>query len=301
MKLHYITLVSASLICSLPLFSRAQSSGVDKPEPVSAAFEHGFLINNQTVTTPLKNSLDVGIQHRFGVIDQPHDMYGIYAPANIRLYIGYGITKDISVGIGSTKAKENYDLSWKYTFLRQMTSGMPVTISYFGNIACSGVLDTKLLNQENKTLEANRLSYFNEIMVARKFNSHLSLQAGVYYSYYNIVDSAALYGHHGFLGVSAVGRYKFSPQSSVLFEYNFPLGVSDVPTVSRPKPNIGIGLEVSTGNHQFQIFLCNANGILGQETGVYNLNDYTNTFKYHGGIPAWIFGFNITRNWGFGK
>jgi len=292
MKIYSLRKIILLFLYAIPMCLFAQ----DKPEPVSSAFEHGLLINNQTVTNPLKNSLDVVIQHRFGAIDQPHDMYGIYAPSNIRLYIGYGITKDLSVGIGSTKSNELYDFSWKYTLLKQMTSGMPVTISYFGNVANSAKKD--LLNQDNQGAYADRLSYFNEIMIARRFNSHLSLQVGGYCAYYNMIDSASFNGKHLFYGVSAIGRYKFSPQSSILVEYDLPLNVSDIPLISRPKQNIGIGFEVSTGNHQFQIFFCNANGILAQESRVFTQYPADNLW-FKG--PAWILGFNITRNWGFNK
>ena len=301
MKNKFVKTLSLSLVFMIPIALFAQDAATAKSErpvaePVLSTFEHSFLMNNNTTETHGNKSLDVAIQHRFGLIDQPHDMYGFYAPSNIRLYIGYGINKNLSVGVGATKANENYDLSWKYALLKQQTYGMPVSVTYYGNVAMSGVLDTKLYNQENKALTVNRLSYYNEIMVSRKFNNHLSLQAGVNYSYFNMIDSASFSGHHGFLGIAAVGRYKFSPQSSILVEYNMPLGVSDIPTASRPMSNIGIGFEVSTGNHQFQIFVSNSNGILSQGSRVYNINDNSNLK-----VPAWLIGFNITRQWGFNK
>jgi hypothetical protein len=304
MKNQFLKILTLSLIFMIPMVLLAQEK-TEKPvaEPVLSTFEHSFLMNNNTTEVHGKKSLDVAIQHRFGLADQPHDLYGFYAPSNIRLYLGYGITKNFAVGFGATKANENYDLSWKYAILKQQTYGMPVNVTYFGNVAMSGVLETKLYNQANQALMANRLSYYNEIMVSRKFNSHLSLQVGVNYSYFNMLDSGSFYGHkdyvgmtHGFLGVAAAGRYKFSPQSSILFEFNMPLGVSDIPKATRPMSNIGIGYEVSTGNHQFQIFICNTNAILPQVARVYNVNDNSN-FK----VPAWLIGFNITRQWGFNK
>ncbi len=303
MKNKFIKTLSLSLIFMIPIALLAQST--DKPiaEPVMSTFEHSFLMNNNTTETHGNKSLDVAIQHRFGLADQPHDLYGFYAPSNIRLYIGYGVTKNLSLGIGATKANENYDFNLKYAILKQKSFGMPVNVTYYGSFAMSGVKETKLFNQSNEALMTNRLSYYNEIMVSRKFDNHLSLQLGVNYSYFNLLDSGSFYGHkdyigmtHGFFGIAVAGRYKFSPQSSILVEYNMPLGVSDVPKLSRPMSNIGIGFEVSTGNHQFQIFICNTNAILSQNARTFNTNDNSN-FK----VPAWLVGFNITRQWGFSK
>ena len=99
------------------------------------------------------------------------------------------------------------------------------------------------------------------------------------------------------------GRYKFSPQSSAIVDFSFCANAWGETTVTSadntvtettiyyPKPNLGIGYELSTGSHQFQLFICNADAIIHQEIGVYNKNDFTN-----GDI---MFGFNITRQWGF--
>ncbi|MEI6507995.1 MAG: DUF5777 family beta-barrel protein [Bacteroidota bacterium] len=285
--------IVAVMAIPVVLFAQEQSS----PEPVKNAFEHSTLINSNTTETHGNHSLDVAIQHRFGAMDKFDDLYGVYAPSNIRLYIGYGITKDISVGIGSCKANNNFDFSWRYKILQQKTSGMPVSVTYVGNVARKFVKDEKMLNMKNEFNQLNKITYYNELMVSRKFNSHLSLQVGAYCAYYNLLDSASFSGQHIFFGASAVGRYKFSPQSSILVEYNLPLADNkDMPKATKPMPNLGIGIEVSTGNHQFQIFVCNASGILSQDARVYNNSDLTNL-----SIPAWLIGFNITRQWGFSK
>ncbi len=280
-------------LTAMPISLFAQD-GASAPEPVRNTFEHGFVMNNFTTETNGNHSLDVAIQHRFGTMDRFDDLYGIYAPSNIRLNFTYGITRDLTMGFGSCKTQNTYDLNWKYKLLKQKTSGMPVTVTYFGNVARKFINDTKILNSTGVTNQYNKLTYYNELMISRKVNSHLSLQVGGYCAYYNLIDSASYAGKHLFYGVTAVGRYKFSPQSSILVEYNHPLGVDDIAKATQPKPNLGIGLEVSTGNHQFQIFVCNANGILSQDSKLYNTNDFKNL-----GVPSWIIGFNITRQWGF--
>lgn len=255
-------------------------------EPIKGTFENGVLINNQTVEGPSRNSIDFIIQHRFGVVESHEDLFGLFAPSNIRLGVNYGITKSLSVGAGVTKNKKLYDFQWKYILLRQTSpGGMPVTVTYFGTLSNSALPDANFNNQENKYLAADRLSYFNQIMIARKFNSHLSLQVAFTQAHVNIVDTLM---RHDVFGVSFAGRYKFSPQSSVLLEYDHPLTVHEI---NKQTPNIGIGYEVSTGSHQFQVFVCTADAINNAQILMYNQNDFTQ--------KQLLIGFNITRQWGF--
>jgi len=265
------------------------------PEVVKGTFENNLHINNQTCQTHDKGYMDMAIQHRFGLADKASDLYGIYAPSNIRLYLGYGITKKLNVGFAPTKNKQLYDFSAKYKLLEQKTIGMPVTVTVFGNTAIKGGKKETLNNQDNQYKFTHRLSYFGEVMVARKFNKKISAQVGFHYAHYNMVDSAVAYDHHAFYGVSAIARYKFSPQGSFMVEYDHPLNVSNMNAATRPLPNLGLGVEFSTGYHQFQIFVCNTNAILDQDAKYSNLNDFKNL-----GTPAYLIGFNITRQFGFG-
>jgi hypothetical protein len=101
---------------------------------------------------------------------------------------------------------------------------------------------------------------------------------------------------HDKIGVGFNGRVKFSPQSSFLFQFDFPLQIEGISEQSEfinpPQPNFALGYEVSTGTHAFQIFVSNTDGIIPQETYMYNQSE----IKY---IENWRFGFVMTRLWGF--
>ena len=285
-------LATAFLILPAFLFAQENSGEQKKPakEFVKATFENGVSINNQTVENLKKKSLDFMIQHRFGVIRDNKDLFGLFAPSNIRLGLTYGITKDLSVGVGATKNKYLFDFQAKYIILKQTKkAGIPVTVAYYGDVAKSGQDDDNFINQEGKFKKSNKLSYFHELMIARKINSKISVQLAGTYSYFNIIDS--VYGQHEFYGASFVGKYRFSPQSALLIDFDFPLNVSGIEKSTRPKPNLGIGYEVSTGSYQFQIFVCTPDGIINQVNRVYNINDIS--------IKNLLLGFNITREWGF--
>jgi hypothetical protein len=286
---------AACILVLSPLFTFAQDEAttettVPVKEYVKSTFEHGVVINNHTVEAPRKKSLDFIIQHRFGVMKDEKDLFGLFAPANIRMGLGYGITDKLSVAMGVTKRNMTYDFEAKYVILKQTREkGMPFSLAYLGNVSKSSSSNDNFINSEGEYKPAFKYTFFHELMIARKFNSKLSLQLGGTYSHFNIIDS--VYQQHDFIGVSAVGRYKFSPQSSILIDMDYLVNAPDLSDEMQPKPNLSIGYEVSTGSHQFQIFVTTADAILEHDNLVFNTNDFTK--------KDLLIGFNITRNWGF--
>ncbi len=304
----------AALLIAVPVLLFAQDAEQPtKPvkKVVRKTFENPVLINNQTVEGMAKKSLDFTIQHRFGTIEDENDMFGLFAPSNIRLGLTYGLCQNLTVGVGATKNKHLYDLSWKYVILQQTKGGglgMPVTLTYYGDLARQAGPHLSFLNQDAEYKQSNRLSYFHELMIARKVTNRLSLQAGGTWSYFNMIDTAkAPDMARDYIGVSFIGRYQFSPQSSIIAEFDLPITTWSTTTITKtgnsnngtetklvkyfPKPNPGIGYEVATSGHQFQIFVCSASGIVNQEYRVFNQNAF-----FDKGI---LIGFNITRQWGF--
>ena len=272
----------------------ADSTAADTTAPVAKpshklvknTFENAVLINNQTVEAPHKKTLDFIIQHRFGVVKDYTDLWGFFAPSNIRLGLTYGITDRISIGAGVTKDNYPVDLQWKYIGLRQTKDGsMPVTVAYYGNVSKSLKSQANFMNQENKYISTNRLSFFHELMVARKFGSKIGVQAAFTYSYFNLMDSGMSHPNYG---VSVLGRYRVTPQGSITVDFDYPITKS---SVNPAKPNLGFGYEISTSGHQFQVFFTTANQISNQTERVYNQNDFLKR--------QFLIGFNITRAWGF--
>ncbi len=269
-----------------------QDSVAEKKPLAKTPFESGYFIADQTVFVPSPKSLEFVIQHDFGTI-QNHwtDLYGIWGASNIRLGMNYTIIKGLQVGFGTTKLKTMQDFTLKYTFARQREGGFPLTIGYFGDLG---------LDCRNKTVFGtefkwtDRLSYFNEIMIARRFGKRISLQLGIAWVHYNIVDSTMKDNHDNTslmndnLNISGIGRLKLTPQTSVIMSYSQPV-LTYLNTA--PWPNFGLGVEISTSTHCFQIFLSAAQGLVPQETVMYNNNN-----PYNGAI---LLGFNITRLWSF--
>ncbi len=147
----------------------------------------------------------------------------------------------------------------------------------------------------DQTFKASyRFSYFAEFMFARRFCKEFSAQLGISWVHYNLVDFSEMSNNHvngminDNINISGIGKLKISPQTSVMLSYS-----QSVFTYlnTAPWPNMGIGVEISTSTHAFQIFLTAANGLIPQEVSMYNQNNF-----YNGAI---LLGFNITRLWTF--
>ena len=268
--------------------------------PVRPAFESGLLFDATTTTISPSKTLEFILQHRFGYIDGAKDFFGIWGASNIRVGLNYSITDKFTVSAGTTKMKRLQDFQMKYKVLEQTRSNsIPVTVVVHEVIGFDA-RDKSTWDQiagADSYKFSDRMSYFTELIVSRRFNDNLSLQFGGAFTHYNRVDS--VYDHDR-ISLSFAGRYKFSPQGSFIVAGDFPLDITgikdfkkdaDENTIIYDKPNISVGVEISTSTHAFQIYLASAQGILPQEDVMWNNRDF---FK-----SGFMIGFNLTRLWNF--
>lgn len=254
-------------------------------KPVRSPFEGGMLIDNQTGVIPYKNTLEMLIQHRFGSMDNGFsDLFGIYAPgANLRLGFNYSLLDNLMIGYGLTKKNMFSDFQLKYGLLQQTRSGrIPVAVTLYGNMAVDGQ-NEEAFGTNYKFL--NRLSYFGQVIVGRKFTNWLSVQTHGSFTHFN---SVAQQTDNDKIGIGINGRIKFSIQSSFIFQYDIPISIQNN---SESEPNVGFGYEVSTSTHVFQIYAGTSKGIISQDNYMYNQNDFLE--------GELMFGFTITRLWSF--
>jgi len=262
--------------------------------PVRNPWTTGILIDNQTTETQTAKSFEFAIHHRFGNTVDISDLYGIYAASNIRLGITYGITDNISIGFGTEKDHKMQEFTGKYKILSQSRNGkMPVSVTYFGNV----VIDSREEAVFGENYEfMNRLSFFNQIIVSRKITDDISVQVAGSYSHFNCITETSRNERgdtigtwkNDYAGVMIGGRYKFYNNMSAIVEYCYPININEPwEGQSEPKPNLGLGLEIGTSTHAFQVFLAQYRGIVAQQNYSRNLNDMGNT-------ADWCVGFNIT-------
>jgi len=288
------TLLLAFLI--VPMFCLSQETAkdsiVDKPE--RDAFESSTLVDNQTNVLFNKNTLEIMMQHRFDDIGQENSLLGIYGVANIRIGAAYSIFDWLSVGYGITKTNITSDFNLKAAILRQTRSGrIPLSITYYGNAAIDGRSGSRGDNIFYG--RQNRYSYFHQIIFAKRFSPKFSLQFAPSLSHFNAVEIG---DENDQFELSFGGRYKISPQTSIIVDYSVPitkLPILDKYPDSRNAYGLSLGFEFSTSGHAFQLFISNFNGILPQYNYMRNTNSVSNGFD-DGGM---LIGFNITRRYNF--
>lgn len=266
----------------------------EKDKPVRSPFESGVLIDNQTGVIPTKGTLEMLIQHRFGKMNNGFsDLFGIYAPgANVRMGFNYSILDNLAVGYGLTKKNMYSDFNVKWSILEQTRKNtIPVAVTVYANMAIDG-RNEDVFGEGYKFMD--RMSYFSQLIVGRKFADWLSVNLTGSFTHYNKVPQE---NNHDVIGMGINGQIKFTPQSSIQFQYDVPLKIYGISTTkgweNHALPNFGIGYQVATSTHAFQIYVTTADGILAQDIYKYQPNDFRK------GTSDLMFGFTITRLWSF--
>jgi hypothetical protein len=285
-----------------------------KVKPVKNTFESVWIIDNQTVMVPAKKTLEMDIQHRFGVINKGYrDFWGFFAPSNIRIGFNYAPINNLNVGIGITKVSMMLDGSAKYALLKQTKGKYPVSVTYYGNMAIDTRKRTDATIYDGSPIKHNsdRFFFFHQLIIARKVTNKLSLQVAPSVTHQNAVsgyntknDSSGKETYKSMknthFSLSFAARYKVTNVTSVIMNYDQPLTKHPE---NNPDPNLAFGVEFNTSSHSFQIFIGNFFNITPQRNNLYNNNSpfkYTddNTGeKVKGG--QFLIGFNITRLWNY--
>lgn len=261
-----------------------------KIKPVKNTFESAVLLDNQTVIVPIKGTFEMDIQHRFGTINNgAKDLFGLFAPSNIRIALSYVPIKNLLVGAGITKDRMQTDIHLKYALIKQTPTKFPVSISYFGNMVIDG------RDGSYFRYNVHRFSYFNQLIIARKITEKLSIQVAPSLSWFNNIEGYVnsngdiknkMKNEH--IAISTMIRYKLSESTALNFGYDQALTAH--PT-NNPHPNLCFGFEKTTSAHNFQIFAGNYYGIVPQSNNLFNQNDYMKS--------QYVLGFNISRLWNY--
>lgn len=303
-----------------------------KTKPVKNTFQSIWIIDNQTAMVPVKGTLELDIMHRFGTWNNGYqDFWGLFAASNIRIGINYSPINKLNVGIGFTKTTAAvipmagissvsgplWDGSLKYSIITQTKGKYPVSISYYVNAAYNTQKDP---NHDIYKNYSDRLTFFHQILIARKITNKLSVQVAPSLSHHNIVNgyftkmndstlkiNPSMRFDHFAIALSA--RYKLTTVTSLMFNYDQPLTKH---AMNNPNPSLSFGIEFNTSSHSFQLFFTNFYYLNPAINNMYNTNNpfgYTNhstddpstpvdeSTKVSGG--KFLIGFNITRLWNY--
>lgn len=336
-------LIAAALVLSCILFSfnivyaqdsttTEESQAVIKPKPVKNTFQSIWLSDNQTILVPVKGTLEMDIQHRFGTWNNGYqDFWGFFAPSNIRIGIGYVAVNKLMIGIGFTKTTATiipkasissvsgplWDGSLKYSIITQTKGKYPVSVSYYANASYNTKKDP---NHDIYRYYSDRIAYFHQVLIARKITSKLSVQVAPSLSHHNVVNgyftklndstlkiNPSMKFDHFAIAFSA--RYKLTTVTSLMVNYDQPLTKH---AMNNPNPSLSLGVEFNTSSHSFQLFFTNYYYLNPAINNLYNTNNPFRFSDHSTNDPAttadestivkggrFLIGFNITRLWNY--
>ncbi len=254
----------------------------DTPQDVTATFKGTRIINGQSVELPAKGNLQFLIEHRFGTINSgAYELWGL-DQAQMRMSFDYGLTNNTAIGLARNSFQKTFEASIKSRLVRQkMNGGSPISITSYNAVFANSI---RWANPERANLFSSRLSYAHQIMIARKFNSSLSLQLTPSLIHRNLVDKKDINNDYVALGIG--GRYKLTKRVSLNAEYFYQFKRLN----ELFENSLSIGFDIETGGHVFQLHVTNSQGMfeskfIGDTKGKWSAGDL-------------YFGFNISRVFG---
>jgi hypothetical protein len=252
-----------------------------KPELVGSTFKGTRVINGQSVETRGKGNLDVLISHRFGRLNSgPYELFGL-DEANIRLGLEYAFSNRISMGLGRNSLSKVYDGYFKFRFVDQQENGFPLTLAWVSDVSVNTIKRPDLPMTTQR-----RMSYVNQLLVARKLSPAISLQLAPSLLHRNLVPVGDISNTILLLGIG--GRVMVSKRVGITGEYYY-----STKDQSGGSSFMGFGVDIETGGHVFQLHFTNSaamtpSGFLPPEQGDF----------FNGDIHL---GFNVFRSFQTGK
>lgn len=274
-------LILASLqLCSQDLLDILESETPVSENIVSATFKGTRIVNGHSIENRKKKELEFIISHRFGRVNTGfEELFGL-DQSNIRFSFEYGLTDDLTGGLGRSSFEKTYDGYLKYSLLKQKTgaNSFPFAVSLFGSIA---VKSQKAIAGNEKTFLEN-LFYVGQVLIAKKVNSSFSFQITPTYVHRNltIIDADP----HDIFALGFGTRVKLSKRVSLNAEYYQQF---DKLESINARNSLAFGVDIETGGHVFQIILSNAITMIEKSF----ITETTGNF-FGGDIHL---GFNISR------
>jgi len=253
---------------------------IPKKEYISSAFKSTRVVNSHSMEMLGAGSMDFRILHRFGPINQGFDQFFGLDQASMRMGFDFGLTKDLTLGIGRSTFKKDVDAFVKYRIVQQ--SKGPKS-NPFSLIAVAG-LSTYTFKNPDPTKPftfSDRSAYYFQGIIGRKMSTNFSMQLSPTLVHRNMVqpnDEKNIYA----LGFGA--RYKISKRMAIIVDYFYV--ANGFPKAQGTNP-LSIGLDIETGGHIFQLNFSNTAGMNERSFITETVNSW--------GKGEIQFGFNLSR------
>ncbi len=288
------------------LLKELEASSDEKPkkEFTQGTFKTTRLINTHTIESVGKNAFDLRLSHRFGDFKGGfNNFWGLDGGAPMRISAEFSLDGRFTFGVARTftfgRSNNAVGKLWegfaKYRILRQTTDNkMPISVTA---VAGLGITQQKAVQTPSEyKYFTSRMSYFYQIVIARKFSKALSFQVSPILVHNNlVVESGA---KNDIWALAFGGRWKFSRSVALTAEYTCRLGNYGSSYLGTPFSSAyntaGIGVDIETGGHVFQIFIVNAQAI----SELQFISDTKYSWNKIGDLRL---GFNMSRVFGLKK
>lgn len=269
-------LIFSGLLCLVGYgvtFAQLERKLVNENQPVDLIFHAPRHINLLTVEPLEKKSMHFAIMHTFGTLDGGvENLFGLDNGASIQFSFEFGLSEKLSLGASRSSQDKVYSVFGRYHLLEQTQNGnMPFSLSLAGG---AGVITNtyNFLPAVERPELVDRMTYFGQVMLARKFSDKFSLQLTPMFALFaNPLSVYQIEGDQNFyLALGMSGKWKVTERSSLTLQY-IPNLNSDL------RSNFGIGWDVEAGGHVFQMYfvtsqalnepylLAGGNGVPGEE------------------------------------
>lgn len=274
-------LVCLEVFAQDDLMQQLEKEQSQKTNYTIQTFSGSRIVNSHSVETRGKGELEFIFSHRFGRLNSgSYNFWGL-DNAFVRLGLEYGLTDRLGISVGRTSVDKTFDGYVKYKVLRQNDEhAFLPTITAIA----SGYIKTSPQAKFNPQVQLNdRLAYAFELLIARKLTPNFSLQLEPIFVHRNEVIGPADNKDDFALGLGA--RHKITRSLALSGDYfyrvNKVINSSDYDA-------IGLGVDIETGGHVFQLVFTNSLGMFTRAVVSETQGDF-----FDGDIH---FGFNITRN-----
>ncbi|TXB62286.1 DUF5777 family beta-barrel protein [Phaeodactylibacter luteus] len=226
-------------------------------EVVTNAFKGSRAINAHSMEMIGAGVLDFRILHRFGRINQGYQQFFGLDQAAMRMGFDYGLTPNLTVGVGRSTYLKELDGFVKWRILSQKAGSRPFP---FALIGVSGVtyngLENPFAQAEVEPTAARRMAYYHQVIIGRKFSERLTLQLAPTLVHRNLVENRLQPNQLLALGVG--GRFKITKRLALVADYSHALNRFPNSWAYNP---LSIGVDIETGGHVFQLHFSNTSGM----------------------------------------
>ena len=276
----------------LTFFFIGQLTILFSQELATPIFKDTRIINAASVETLPGKKIDIRIGHRFG--DLVGDaggwptFYGLESARDVLIGLDVGLSPKFMVGVNRTKGngplKQLINTSLKYKLITQKENSTPISLSAYSIVSISTMQSSTNPDAINFfEAFAHRMVYTAQLIAAKKFSNGFSLQIAPTYTHRNIVEFDDT---NGIISLGMASRIQLTKVFGIIIDATYPF--SDFRSSENGfYPSLGVGLEIDTGGHRFQINFTNSKAM--------SENDYIPYTTSNWGDSQFRLGFTISR------